>query len=494
MEIENRISTKKRSVTKQFILGLLVNFSSIAPSMSLGFSAIALPFLKTTLNPSQLSWFASVASLATPFGCFFAGPFADKYGRKKAMLFVNGVSLLGWIVIGSFCYTKSDRFWFILLGRILTGLSTGLCSSPATVYMAEISTPELRGIFTTWSSASFSLGVLVIYILGFLFKEDLGTICFITSILPCIGLILTCFLVPESPSWLVGKNRIEQAKISLSRIFDVEIESPSIFEELTVLLGNKETKKYIITQKRTFVQKFASKMRYLLQPRCFRPMGLILTYFMFQQFSGIFVIIFYAIDIVGNAGITFDPFATIVVIGVVRLFSAILPSFLAKRFGRRPLSIFSGAGMTICLLPLALYIHLKQSGTIVGGSLTFLPLVCLLFYFITSSIGFLPLPFALAAELFPSKIRGTAAGLSSGVGYFFNFVAVKVYPDMLVYLGRAGTFGFYGFMALAGTVFVIFLLPETKGKSFREIEEYFGGKNVAQRQEEGEERALNELA
>lgn len=484
--VNHRID-EKRSVSKQYILGVLANFSSIAPSMSLGFSAIAIPVLKENLNSTQLSWFASVASLATPFGCFFAGPFADKYGRRKAMSFVNIICLLGWITIALSYYLNQMHFWILIIGRILTGLSTGLCSSPATVYMAEISTPELRGIFTTWASASFSLGVLVVYFLGFLLKSNLGAICITTSILPCIGLIFTTFLIPESPTWLIGKNRIEEGKKSLCNIFDTKVCTPLVLKELESLVKNREVKGFS-TKRKSLFDKLISKISYLLQPHCLRPIGVVLTYFMFQQFSGIFVIIFYAIDIVNNAGVTYDPYITIVVIGIVRLFSAILPSFLAKKFGRRPLSIFSGIGMSLCLLPLSLYIYLKQTGAVKADNSTWLPLTLLLFYFITSSIGFLPLPFALAAELFPTKIRGTAAGLISGIGYFFNFVAVKVYPDMVLYLGRSGTFCFYGSMALIGTIFVYILLPETKGKSLKEIEEYFGKIN------EKEQEALREVA
>ncbi|XP_050502652.1 facilitated trehalose transporter Tret1-like isoform X1 [Diabrotica virgifera virgifera] len=465
-----------RSILKQFILGILANFSSVGPSMSLGFSAVALPVLHGQLNTIELSWFASIASLATPFGCFFAGPFADRYGRRMALFFVNIVCLLGWITIAVFCYAKPSHFWILLLGRVLTGLSTGLCSSPATVYMAEISSPDLRGIFTTWASVSFSLGVLVVYFLGFLFQSNLGAICLITAVFPCVGILFSIFLIPESPTWLVGRYRTEEARSSLCRIFNTGL-TPDVQAELDHLIKCKGVSN--MKSEKPMYRKILSKLEYLMQPHCLRPMILVLTYFFFQQFSGIFVIIFYAIDIVNNAGITFDPYITIVVIGVVRLISAILPSFLAKRFGRRPLSLFSGLGIASCLLPLALYIKLKDNGSLSGYSLTFLPLICLLVYFVTNSIGFLPLPFALAAELFPTKVRGTAAGIISGMGYFFNFIAVKIYPDMVQSLGRSGVFCFYGVIALLGTIFVFFLLPETKGKSLQEIEEYFGKKKVS---------------
>lgn len=482
----------ERSILKQVLLGILSNFSCIAPGMSLGFSAVALPALKQNLNSSQLSWLASVASLATPFGCFFAGPLADMYGRKPAIIIANITCLLGWIIIGLFCYLSNSYFWIVIIGRILTGLSTGLSGSPATVYMAEISTPKLRGIFTTWATVSFSLGVLVVYFLGFLLQGDLGALCLVTTIFPSIGILVTIFLIPESPTWLVGKNKIKEAESSLCKLFDKNHYSTEIQVELEMLIENKGIKNNKHAKK-SAMYRIYRKISFLMQSHCSKPIGLVLTYFMFQQFSGIFVIIFYAIDIVNNAGITFDPYITIVIIAVVRLVSSVITSFLAKRFGRRPLSIFSGSGMTLCLLPLALYIKLKEYGTIRGENLSIIPLFLLLMYFVTSSIGFLPLPFALAAELFPTKVRGTAAGLISGIGYFFNFTAVKIYPNMVKYFGRSGVFCFYGAVAFIGTIFVVCLIPETKGKSLQEIEEYFGKEKKLEAEKRLQEAARKDV-
>ncbi|KAG5867471.1 hypothetical protein JTB14_014112 [Gonioctena quinquepunctata] len=462
----------ERSVWKQVILGLLTNFSSIGPSMSLGFSAVALDVLRgsSLMNENQLSWFASIASLATPFGCFFSGPFADRFGRRKAIFFVNAVCILGWLTIAIACNNVTRIHYPLLLsGRLLTGLSTGLCSSPATVYMVEISSPELRGVFVTWATISFSLGVLLVYFLGFLLKDALFTMSLITSAIPCIGVLLAIFFVPESPHWLLRKNHIEQAKKNMCRVFGTSTYNSQVQAEVETLMQNRGVKKP--DEKKTWSQQLSRKIDFILKPQSLKPMSIALAYFFFQQFSGTFVIIFYAIDIVENAGVSFDPYLTIVIIGVVRLLSAVLASFLSRKVGRRPLSLVSGTGMTISLLALTAYILLQENGSIT--KLTVVPMSLLLTYFVTSSIGFLPLPFAVTAELLPSKIRGTASGLTAGLGYVFNFIAVKIYPDMVLILGRKGVFGFYGVMALIGTIFIWFVLPETRGKSLQEIEDYF---------------------
>ncbi|XP_044261140.1 facilitated trehalose transporter Tret1-2 homolog [Tribolium madens] len=473
-EVMAKNTVFKRSVTKQVLLGLLTNFSSIAPSMSLGFSAVALPFL--TLDSDQASWFASIASLATPFGCLFSGPISDKFGRRRAMYCVNIFCFIGWLLIAWAYYWPQHQYVILLFGRLLTGLSTGLSSAPATIYMAEIASVNLRGVFCTWNSIAFSLGVLIVYFLGFVLQDNWGLISLITAVFPCVGMAFVTFLVPESPSWLIRKERFDEAKDNMCKIFGTKEYIPEVAQEIDNLVRNRGVK---TSKQKTILQQVAKKIKYLTRSNCLKPLSLVVGFFFFQQFAGTFVIVFYALNIVKEAGVEMDPYVTIVMIGAVRLFSAILVSYISKIFGRRPLSIVSGSGMTFCMMALAGYILAQTQGKVpetTQQSLVFLPVALLLLYFFTSTVGFLPMPFAMAAELFPAKIRGTATGLASGIGYFFNFITVKIYPTMISGIGREGVFFFYGSMSLAGTFFVVALLPETKGKTLQEIEEYFGKK------------------
>lgn len=471
----------QRSTPKQILLGLLTNFSSIAPSMSLGFSAVALPTLTNPLNTyaltaTEASWFASIASLATPFGSFFSGPISDRYGRRSALFCINIICFIGWITISAAYHIKEYQFIVLLIGRLLTGLSTGLSSMPATVYMAEVSSVKLRGVFTTWSSISFSLGVLIIYTLGFFLKDSWGTISLITAAFPCIGMAFAVFFIPESPTWLVNKGRYEEARHSMSKLYASKDYAPEIDEEVNALIQKKGVKINNGHTKSIF-QQISKKMKYLLKPNALKPFLLIMVFFFFQQFTGIFAVVFYAINIVKNSGIEFDAYATIVLIGLVRFFSATSLNYICRKFGRRPLSIFSGVLMAICMLGLGVFkLQQNKIDDSLKNSLMFIPIVLLLVYFCTSTIGFLSMPFAMSAEVYPARVRGTASGISSCIAYIFSFITVKIYPSMELALHSEGVFFFYGGMAVIGTMFVYFFLPETKGKSFDEIEAYFVGK------------------
>lgn len=126
--------------------------------------------------------------------------------------------------------------------------------------------------------------------------------------------------------------------------------------------------------------------------------------------------------------------------------------------------------MTISMLILSIYsssfaVHLPFG--------SFVSTFCLLAYIVTSTFGFLTIPFTMLPELFPQRVRGLTAGLTVCFAYFMSFIAIKSYPSMLLYMGNDIIFLLYGTVSLLGTLFVYFLLPETKGKTLQEIENLF---------------------
>uniref|UniRef100_A0A1Y1L2V4 Major facilitator superfamily (MFS) profile domain-containing protein n=1 Tax=Photinus pyralis TaxID=7054 RepID=A0A1Y1L2V4_PHOPY len=464
MDIQKQRNVTQRSTFVQILLGLIVNFSSLSPSMSLGFSAVALPYLLDASNPHRLtedeaSWFASIASVAAPLGCFLSGPISDRFGRKPAIQSVNVFCLLGWTAITFAYYSPGHQYRLLLVGRFFTGLSTGLSSMPATVYMAEISTAKLRGMLITWNALCFSLGVVVIYILGWTMTSNWGMIAALSGAFPCANVVMVMIYMVESPSWLITKNRHEDAKASLLRLFNSKSHPLEIREEIETLTCDT---------RRT---KADHQLRYFTEPAIYRPFILMSAFFVFQQVSGTFVIVFYAIDIVNEAQISIDPYLAIVIIAATRSVASVIVSVASRRLGRRPLSITSGVGMTLCMVMLSAYVACVQRKIIDHHD--WLPLTLLMAYFFTATLGFLTIPFAMSAEVFPSTIRGLATGMVSSMGYICCFVMVKIYPDMLSVMGIYPLFIFYAAMSAIGTIFVMLCLPETKGRTLSEIESYF---------------------
>lgn len=137
-------------------------------------------------------------------------------------------------------------------------------------------------------------------------------------------------------------------------------------------------------------------------------------------------------------------------------------------------SSFILLGMTISMLILSVY-------STFGEHLPFrywMTTAFLLIYIITSTFGFLTIPFTMLPELFPMRVRGLTAGITVCMAYFMSFLVIKSYPSMLSWMGNGMIFLFYALISLLGTLFVHLVLPETKGKSLQEIENLFKEKRT----------------
>lgn len=431
-----------------------MNLTTISPGMNLGFSAVALPAMQSVnstviITDDEASWIASLASIATPFGSLLSGPLLDRWGRRVALLALNLPGLVGWIVLAT-AKAGSGFLAQVYAGRLLTGFSLGMASVPAAVYIAEVADQSLRGMLVTWTSIFISLGILLVYLLGSLFPEDWQVVAGLCAVFPVISSVVA-WLLPESPVWLAGRGRTVEAEASFKRLRGVNMPR----HELDALMENRQASSRAVT------------LSDVLRPEVWKPLLILNTFFLFQQLSGVYVIVFYAIDIAHEAGVQTDAYLLSVLIGATRLLCTMAVSYATVRFGRRPLSLVSGVGMTACMGALTVYLYLGAT------ALVWFPAIILILYILTSTVGFFTMPWAMLGELFPLRFRGLAGGITSCCAYMFSFAVIKVYPQMKHTLGSEGVFCFYGVTALLGTVFVWFWLPETQGKSLDEVELLF---------------------
>lgn len=279
------------------------------------------------------------------------------------------------------------------------------------------------------------------------------------ALFPLLSATLTLAVVPETPIWLRDRGRLDEALQVLKKFHGIpkDASPPArVYDQLTQRPQKKKQ----------------NLVKHLLKRNAMLPFAIMLAYFFFQQFSGIFVVVYYAVDIIENAGITIDPYLGAVLIGFTRFVGSVLVACLSGRFGRRIPSIVSGAGMTIFMGVLSVYLLIEARGyTMRDGGVV--PVICVLMYIFSSTLGFLVVPFAMVGEVYPAKVKEVLTGLTTCIGYIFSSITVKTYPDMEAALGRYGVFIFFTVLSLLGTVFVFFFLPETKGKTLTEIVEMF---------------------
>jgi MFS family permease len=221
-----------------------------------------------------------------------------------------------------------------------------------------------------------------------------------------------------------------------------------------------------VSNRNTHLRESAWEM--LQQPEVYKPLAIMISFFAFQQFSGIFVVIVYAAKFVKETGISFDPLLCTVLIGSIRIIATVFVGYLLDTAGRKPPTIISGIGMTMCMFGLAAYVKFP-----VAANLDWLPVLLILMYIFTSTLGFLTIPFTMLAEMFPQKVRGLASGITIFSAYSMSFVCIKLYPKMVELMGTDNVVIFYGVVSFVGIFYAWFVLPETKGKSLQDIEDYF---------------------
>ncbi|KAL1122213.1 hypothetical protein AAG570_003618 [Ranatra chinensis] len=434
--------------------------------MSLGFSAIALGQLR--LNVNEASWFASVTAMSYPLGSILIGPVMDKLGRRPALLSIDVLSFFGWLMLS--VHTTSPSIAKLIIGRVLTGIAGGLASVPASVYSAECLSPgslSIRSSLVTWSTVALSAGIFLVYGLGSLMPYyAVGSIATLFSI---TSLILVAIFIPESPAWLTSKGRLGDAEWSQKELNLVTTPSTSERTEAEDSEdGSPLPHEPPLPPPRTLQE--------MLRPEAYKPLLIMIFFFFFQQFSGVYVLLAYTVDVVRSADVvTVNPYLVTALGGTIILVVSLLASLIYPKTGVRAIATVSGAGMAATMLFLGLFHAFRDDWSRVPTLyfLNWIPFFVILGNIALSTLGFLILPWSMLGEVFPLNVKGLAAGIATCFGFLFSFAAVKLYPYLRLGLGVSGMFFFFGTMAVFGTIFVVFFLPETKGKTLEEIVEGF---------------------
>lgn len=281
--------------------------------------------------------------------------------------------------------------------------------------------------------------------------------------------IILASAVKESPTWLISKGRENEAMRSLEYFRGASQNDKLLREQI-------QNEFYALNQSCQRVRgvRKPSLLTLFINPEAHKPLFIMIMFFAFQQFSGVFVVIVYAAQISIEAGVSIDPILCAIFIGLVRLVTIILMSQFIDKLGRRPLAFCSGFGMTICMFTLSCNTWFPET----TSQVPFLPVICINGFIVAATLGLMTLPFAMMAEIFPQKIKGPATGITLSSGVLMCFINIRMYTIMVEAWGKEYMFAFYGAVSLLSMVFLYVFLPETKGKTLQEIEEHFKyGKN-----------------
>lgn len=238
--------------------------------------------------------------------------------------------------------------------------------------------------------------------------------------------------------------------------------------------ANKEFEQLVATQeKMTTESSLFNEFSWLKSPGIWKPFIILVIFFAFQEGSGIYILLYYAVNLFESVGIGINEYVASIIVASLRLIMSIVGFILIAHTGRKTLAVLSGLGLFLSMILAGTYEYIFSNTPSSMKPLTWLPLVCVLAHVCVSMVGFLPLPWLMTSELFPLKVRGLMGGITTSIAHLLIFTSVKTYPNLLAIFKMAGVFWIFASCGFFGALFCYWFLPETKGKSLAEIEAEF---------------------
>ena len=345
-----------------------------------------------------------------------------------------------------------------MIYRIVGGIGIGLASILSPMYIAEISPANIRGRLVSWNQFAIISGMVIIYFVNYLIARsgneqwlitDGWRWMFFSGVIPSILFLILLVFIPETPRYLMIKNRNKEAL------------------DIIIKISGKENADHILAEiESTLHEKNAPWLSYGYRVIL---IGIFLS--VFQQFVGINVVMYYAANIFRNMGASTDTsLLQTIIVGIINMLFTVLAIFTVDRFGRKPLMLTGALIMAVSMLSLGFSFYTGLTGI---GALIFM-----LLYIAGFAMSWGPVTWVILSEIFPNSIRG-AMSVPVATLWISNLIVSWTFPMMNdnAWLTERFNHGFsywiYGLMCLLAFMFVWKYIPETKGRSLEEIEKFW---------------------
>ncbi|XP_028128514.1 facilitated trehalose transporter Tret1 [Diabrotica virgifera virgifera] len=453
------VATASGSALYQYLACFSAILAPVSSGFHYGWPSPTLPRLLAEdslipINEDQGFWLATMPLFGGFVGSFTNPLLVDKIGRHKMILLTSGPYLMAWIMI---YFARNVPMMYI--ARFIAGISDGWSFSSVPMYTGEVSDANKRGMFASWTSISFIFGILGVNFVGSYLSIQHTAI--VGGAIPVL-LILTFMWMPESPYYYIVKNNLEGARRSLKILrglsdVDVETELNRIDKAVKADLTKARINPlHLFTLKR-------NRKAVLIMMLCRGT----------QQFSGNSAISFYAQNIFNTSGDFMSAKLASNLFFLTQLVVTILASTVVDKIGRRPLILISVAGVGITLMVEGIYFYLQT--VIDVSSFAMVPVIALLVYIIFFSIGLQGIPIIILSEVFNADIKSIALGFAE---IYFAIIATatsKFFQVTRDHYGMHVPFISFSTICAIAVVLIFIMVPETKGKTLEEIQDYFKG-------------------
>ncbi|MFB2896474.1 sugar porter family MFS transporter [Aerosakkonemataceae cyanobacterium BLCC-F50] len=415
---------------------------------------------------TQTGFAVSSALLGSAVGAFFAGQFADRYGRVKSMMVASVLFFLSAVGSGIAVGIWDFSFW-----RLLGGIAVGAASVIAPAYIAEVAPARLRGRLGSLQQLAIVIGIFIALLCDYFIAVAAGSAdapfwfgvpawrwMFWTEIPPALLYGIGAFLIPESPRYLVAQGKETQAAKVLTKVEGGDVEK--------IVNDIRQT---VLRERKPRLSDLLSRSGGLL-PIVWVGIGLSI----FQQFVGINVIFYYSSVLWRSVGFSeADSLWITVITSVTNIVTTLIAIAFVDKFGRKPLLLLGSIGMFLTLGTMATVFAnapLDAAGNPnLTGNSGLVALLAANLYVFCFGFSWGPVVWVLLGEMFNNKIRGAALSVAAAMQWIANFIISTSFPVLLKNFGLGSAYGLYCVSAAISFFFVFLLVRETKGKQLEEM-------------------------
>ena len=397
------------------------------------------------LSPEIHGIAMGAALYGTTLGAIFGGYPTDRLGRRKTLIVIGALYFVSAIWSG-----LATGIYSFILARFIGGLGIGISTIAAPLYISEIAPPKHRGLLAGLFQFNIVFGIIMAFVSNY-FIQGIGEHAWRwmlgAAAFPSLVYWALCFLIPESPRWLILKGRTEEGASILRRISSGYTET-----EFRQLLSDIEASR----------PRDSSSVWSTIFTKAVRgPVLLAFTIAAFNQLSGINAILYFAPRIFELTGLGAKAaMLQSVGIGVTNLIFTFIGLALIDRLGRKTLLYIGSIGYIVSL-GLTAYAFASETFSIVP--------VCIFAFIAAHAVGQGAVIWVFIAEIFPNASRAAGQSIGSSTHWVFAAAITSVFPLAVSKFEPVYIFGFFCAMMVLQLLWVFAFVPETKGQSLEHM-------------------------
>ncbi|KAL7551100.1 hypothetical protein ACHAWF_014335 [Thalassiosira exigua] len=403
---------------------------------------------------TTFEWSLAVAAFAVggPAGAAVGGSVVDRRGRRAGMGVVSYTFLVGGLL-----QTFAGNMMCIIVARFIIGFASGFSSVLVPIYLGELAPPTLRGTLGTLTQFALVIGIFASDLLAFPFATERSwRVLFSVTALGAIAQLLCFPFLIESPRWMLARNRSSRAARNIIKKLRGLRHEGEVEMEVNHFVSASHAQACSGDDDHT--SSGTAFMAMLRDRRVRRLLVCSLVLQVAQQLSGINAVFYYSTMFF--EGLITNPLLGTAIVGGVNVAATYIALLLMENSNRRTLILWSSGGMLISSIALVL--------CLLGYFSSMASLFFVIAYVSFFEIGLGPIPWLIVAEMFETRPLCAQVSASCQLNWCCNFVVGFVFPYLNLYLG-AFSFVPFAIVLLMTIIFVIALLPETKGTTPEEL-------------------------